>query len=157
MVAVAEGSLGQGPVEAGSHLVALLLLLVDNVKLVVPEHHSLIVQVPADFVVLVLDWEGLASEVEVPGPVTDYESLVLKSAVAPDFASGVEVPGLELNGVLDLAFEEVSEAAWGLLVLVGLPATTVLGPVLVFEDPELDVLGYGLPLEGHASVQALAS
>jgi hypothetical protein len=77
--------------------------------------------------------------------------------VVPDFASGVEVPGFELNGVLDLAFEEVSEAAQGLLVLEGLPATTVLGPVLVFEDPELVVLGYGLALEDHASVQALAS
>jgi hypothetical protein len=87
--------------------------------------------------------------VEVPGSVTDYETLVLVSVVVPDFASGVEV--------LDRAFEEVSEAAWGLLVLVGLPAATVLGLVLVSEDPELEVLGYGLALEGHASVLALAS
>jgi hypothetical protein len=122
--------------------VKLLPLLVDNVKVAVPEEHPLVVQVHADFVVLVLDWEGLASEVEVPGSVTDYETLVLVSVVVPDFELGVEVPGLELNEVLDLAFEDVSEAAWGLLVLVGLPAATVLGPVLVSEDPELEVLGY---------------
>jgi hypothetical protein len=103
-----------------------------------PEDHPLVVQVHADFVVLVL-WEGLASAVEVPGSVSDYEALALVSVAVPDFAFGVEVPGLELNEALDLAFEEVCEAV---LVLVGLPAATVLGPDLVFVDPELEVLGY---------------
>jgi hypothetical protein len=93
--------------------------LVDKVKMAVPEDHPLVVQVHADFVVLVL-WEGLASAMEVPGSVSDLVS--------------VAVPGLELNEVLDLAFE-VSEAVWGILVLVGLPVASVLGP-------ELEVLGY---------------
>lgn len=135
--------------EVGSHLVALLLLLVDNVKLVVFEHHPLAVQV------LVLDWEGPASVVEVPGSVTDYETLVLGSVVVPDLASGVEVPDSEFDGVLDLAIE-VFEPGWGLPVFVGVPAATVLVLVLVSEDPELEAPGSGL-VEGHAFVQVLAS
>lgn len=135
--------------EVGSHLVALLLLLVDNVKLVVFEHHPLAVQV------LVLDWEGPASVVEVPGSVTDYETLVLGSVVVPDLASGVEVPDSEFDGVLDLAIE-VFEPGWGLPVFVGVPAATVLVLVLVSEDPELEAPGSGL-VEGHAFVQILAS
>jgi hypothetical protein len=126
-----------------------LLLLVDNVKLVVFEHHPLAVQV------LVLDWEGPASVVEVPGSVTDYETLVLGSVVVPDLASGVEVPDSEFDGVLDLAIE-VFEPGWGLPVFVGVPAATVLVLVLVSEDPELEAPGSGL-VEGHAFVQVLAS
>lgn len=135
--------------EDGFHLVALLLRLVENVQLVVPEHHPLVVQV------LLLDWEGPASVVEVPGSVTDYETLVLASVVVPDLTSGVEVPDSEFDGVLDLAFEDF-EPEWDLLVFVGVPAATVLVLVLVSEDPELEAPGSGL-MEGHASGQVLAS
>lgn len=135
--------------EVEFHLVALLLLQVENVQLVVPEHQPLVVQV------LVLDWEGPASVVEVPGSVTDYETLVLASVVVLDLTFGVEVPDSELDGVLDLAFEDL-EPEWDPLVFVGVPAATVLVLVLVSEDPELEAPGSGL-VEGRAFVQVLAS
>lgn len=122
--------------EVGFHLVALLLPLVENVQPVVPEHHPLVVQV------LVLDWEGPASVVEVPGSVTDYETLVLASVVVLDLTFGVEVPDSEFDGVLDLAFEDF-EPEWDLLVFVGVPAATVLVLALVSEDPELEAPGSG--------------
>lgn len=115
--------------EDGFHLVALLLRLVENVQLVVPEHHPLVVQV------LVLDWEGPASVVEVPGSVTDYETLVLASVEVLDLTFGVEVPDSEFDGVLGLAFEDF-EPELDLLVFVGVPAATVLVLVLVSEDLE---------------------
>jgi hypothetical protein len=105
--------------------------------------------------VLVLDWEGPASVVEVPGSVTDYETLVLASVVVLDLTFGVEVPDSEFDGVLDLAFEDF-EPEWDLLVFVGVPAATVLVLALVSEDPELEAPGSGL-VEGHAFVQVLAS
>jgi hypothetical protein len=98
--------------------VALSLLLWDSVKLVVPEHCSLVVQEQDDFVVVVFGWQDPVSVAEVPGS----ETLVLTSVVVPDFVFGMEVPDPGSDGVPDLAFEEVSEPAWGLLVLVEVPA-----------------------------------